>query len=234
MLAYPLTRLALSPLLLAQALGVRRRALRLPEAAGPRNGVAGHGPQLRLLILGDSSAAGVGVAHQDQALAGQLVSRLATDWRVEWRLVAQTGATTARACAMFDAQPVEKVDVVVTALGVNDVTRQVPLRRWRLQQEALAETLLQRGARLVIRSGLPPIERFALMPWPLGAVLGAQARAMDAALCAGSTGPLAHLPFDPARLDPAQMATDGFHPGAAIYADWAQGLAALIRQRLAA
>lgn len=232
MWAHPLTRLALSPLLLAQALGVRRRAEVLPEAAGPRAGIAGQGPDLRLLILGDSSAAGVGVAHQDQALAGQLVGRLAVDWRVEWRLVARSGATTARALAMLDAQPIETVHVVVTALGVNDVTRQVSLRRWRAQQDTLAAALLRRGAQVVIRSGLPPIERFTRMPWPLGAVLGAQAREMDAALAAGSTGPLAHLPFDPARLDPAQMATDGFHPGAAIYADWAQGLAALIRQRL--
>lgn len=75
-------RLLLSPLLAAQALWVISRALQLPEAAGPRSGVTGTGPILRLRIIGDSSAAGVGVAHQDQALAGQLASELSPHFNV--------------------------------------------------------------------------------------------------------------------------------------------------------
>ena len=51
------------------------RALRLPEAEGPRAGSAGEGPALRLLILGDSSAAGVGTTHQEEALLGQMRKR---------------------------------------------------------------------------------------------------------------------------------------------------------------
>ena len=71
-------KLALSPLLLAQALQTRRRLPRLPEAAGPRRGRVGDGTgRLGLLIVGDSSAAGVGVASQDDALAGCLSRALA-------------------------------------------------------------------------------------------------------------------------------------------------------------
>ncbi|EEX09439.1 hypothetical protein SL1157_1477 [Ruegeria lacuscaerulensis ITI-1157] len=55
-----IVRLPLLPLLAAQALMVRQRALRLPEPSGPREGRQGRGPRLRLLIVGDSSAAGVG------------------------------------------------------------------------------------------------------------------------------------------------------------------------------
>ena len=67
-------KLALAPLLVAQAVRTRKRAPVLPEPAGPRQGCVGQGDgvELRLLIAGDSSAAGVGVAHQDQALAGHL------------------------------------------------------------------------------------------------------------------------------------------------------------------
>lgn len=232
MLAHPAVRLALSPVLLAQAVQVRRRALVLPEAAGPRSGVAGQGPVLRLMIAGDSSAAGVGVAHQDQALAGQLVAALARDFTVEWRLIARTGATTAQTLATLRAQPLDPVDVAVTALGVNDVLRQVPLRRWAADQTALAELLTGAGARVVLRSGLPPMQRFPLLPRPLRDVLGAQAAAMDAVLAAAGTAHLRHLPFDPARLDPAMMAEDGFHPGAPIYAAWGAEAAATLRQAL--
>ena len=53
-------KLMLSPLLVAQALLTRARLPRLPEPDGERHGVVGEGAPLRLLILGDSSAAGVG------------------------------------------------------------------------------------------------------------------------------------------------------------------------------
>ena len=74
-----LGKLLLGPLLLAQARRLRKTALRLPEAAGPRSGVefpalraALVAEPLRLLVVGDSSAAGVGVDHQEQALAQPL------------------------------------------------------------------------------------------------------------------------------------------------------------------
>ena len=78
------TILALAaPLLLVQGKYVRRVTPKLPEAAGAREGErrlrdAGGGPaSLRVLITGDSSAAGVGTQHQDEALPGQLADALA-------------------------------------------------------------------------------------------------------------------------------------------------------------
>ena len=228
------SRLILSPVLVTQALYARRRALNLPEPAGPRMGTLGTGPRLRLLIAGDSSAAGVGVDHQDQALAGHLVRALAADFTVDWRLEATTGATTAQTLARLRALDAGPFDVAVTALGVNDVTRQIPLRRWLAEQAEVAEFLAEAmQVRAHWRSGLPPMGRFPLLPRPLRDVLGAQARAYDTALAAASVGALRHMPFDETRLNPAMMARDGFHPGAPIYAAWGQELAALIRHEFA-
>ena len=70
-----LRTLLTAPLWLAQGVHVAITTERLPEAAGPRQGRIGAG-RLRLLILGDSSAAGVGVATQDLALAGRLAAAL--------------------------------------------------------------------------------------------------------------------------------------------------------------
>lgn len=66
----------LGPLLWLQARHVRRVTLRMPEPPGLRAGTAGGGPLIRLLVAGDSGAAGVGAPTQDQALCGQLVRRL--------------------------------------------------------------------------------------------------------------------------------------------------------------
>lgn len=62
------------PILWWQGRRVKRDTPRLPEAAGARVGVSGAGQPLRVLILGDSAAAGVGVSHQDQALLGQILA----------------------------------------------------------------------------------------------------------------------------------------------------------------
>src|SRR3990167_9052579 len=96
-------KLALAPLLVAQALNTKRRAPRLPEADGPREGRVGEGGRLALLIVGDSSAAGVGVPTQRDALAGHLTRALAqaAQRSVHWQLVAQSGITTAQALELL-------------------------------------------------------------------------------------------------------------------------------------
>lgn len=78
----------LAPLLLAQGRFTRRVTPLLPEPVGPRRGKEGRGPALRLLIAGDSAAAGVGVASQASALSGCLVRELAPAFELTWSLVA--------------------------------------------------------------------------------------------------------------------------------------------------
>ncbi len=93
-------KFALGPVLMRQARVVRRTALRLPEAPGAREGVAGQGAAaVRLLVIGDSAAAGVGLQDQSHALAQPLAVMLAErlGTAVSWRLLARTGVNTAQA-----------------------------------------------------------------------------------------------------------------------------------------
>lgn len=224
------TRLALSPLLLAQGLSVRANAVRLPEAAGPRTGRLGSGPKLSLLILGDSSAAGVGVDHQNDALAGQLAVLLANHFTLDWQLVAKTGATTRTALQWLETHPPAPIDIVVTALGVNDVTHAVPYPLWLRQQNrmfARINTLF--APRRVYVSGVPPLGDFPILPQPLRWSLGTQARRFDAGLArlTEMSARLSHILFD-SPLVPSQMAQDGFHPGPEIYTLWAKEMASRI------
>lgn len=221
-------KLALAPVLLAQGLRVRHRALVLPEAAGPRTGTLGEGPPLRLLLVGDSSAAGVGARDQAEALAGRLTTRLAASRLVSWRLIARTGATTASTLDRLMHEAPARFDIAVTALGVNDVAHAVPLARWREQQARLHALLTERfGVSHVVVSGLPPMGAFPALPQPLRYVMGRSARRYDAALAAMfAPNPAAatHVPFTlPLTAD--LMAEDGFHPGPKGYALWAETLA---------
>lgn len=230
--------LPLLPVLAVQGLGVKRRALRLPEPPGEREGVAGEGAPLRLLILGDSAAAGVGARHQRHALAGQLVEALSCDRHLQWRLHARTGATTDATLASLDKLDGTHWDIVVTSLGVNDAVAGLGARGFAQRQARLFAALRTRlRARFVVASGLPPVHRFPLLPQPLRAFLGGRARRFDAELAALAAGDadLLHVPMAfSEHLDERAMAEDGFHPGPPIYREWARTLAARIRAHEAA
>lgn len=229
--------LPIAPLLLWQGRRVRRDTPKLPEAEGPREGVVGGdrpGRPLRLLIVGDSSAAGVGASAQHEALAGRLAERLAPQLSrpLAWRLAARTGVSTREALELIDAGPADRFDVAVVALGVNDVTALRPVARW-LDAVARVHARLhaRHRVRRVLWSGLPPMHRFPALPQPLRGVMGLHARALDAALgrwCAarpdGALPRATHVPL-PAMSDPSLVASDGFHPGPGAYVVWADALA---------
>jgi len=225
-LATRAAKLALLPLLVAQGRAVRAQALKLPEAAGERRGVAGHGPvALRVLIVGDSSAAGVGVGTQDEAFA--------------WQLVATSGHTAADAARALARASLAPADLLVTALGVNDVVGQGRTSHFlRALDEIHALAVTRSQVTHTWHCGLPPLGTFALLPRPLRWVLGRDAAHLDEALrrhLAGQTGRL-HLPLPEAPRLPGKddatpegwMARDGFHPGLLGYRQWGRQVAEAI------
>ncbi|SHK15310.1 Lysophospholipase L1 [Marinobacter antarcticus] len=230
---YPLSTLALAPVLIGQGRYVRRVTPRLPEPEGERQGSVGEGPELRLLILGDSAAAGVGVSNQQDALAGQLVSKLATDHRVSWALLAGTGRTAADVLEALNAAPENHYDVVIVSVGVNDVTGRTSTQQWLSFLNELADRLVDgMGATRVLFTAIPPMHLFPALPQPLGWYLGMRARQLNGlmeSVCA-SRGNVEYLcvsfPFEPGF-----MASDGFHPGLDAYRLWAEHSARAIRRR---
>jgi lysophospholipase L1-like esterase len=214
-------KLLLSPLLVAQALATRSRMPRLPEADGERAGEVGRGPLLRLLILGDSSAVGVGVARQHDALSGHLSRALARQCgtRVRWQLLARSGVTSAQCLQMLEAEFAGVADVAVVVLGVNDVVDQVPSQRAVNARQSIANRLRNaHGVAHVVFAPLPPVGRFPGLPQPLRWVAGADARRHDLAVAAwaASRVDVSHVPID-LPLNRGVMADDGFHPGEPVY-----------------
>jgi lysophospholipase L1-like esterase len=229
-------KLVLSPVLVAQAVITRRRATLLPEADGDRRGVIGAGRPLRLLIVGDSSGAGVGVATQDLALPGTLGRTLAREARrrIEWQLVARSGITSAQALEFVRREQPLPAEVAVVVLGVNDVIDQVPSHRAVQHRAALADWLIAHsGVRHVVFAPLPPIHQFPLLPQPLRWIMGRDARRHDDALArwAATRGDVSHVPIA-ISLDASCMATDGFHPGEPVYRACGEALARHIAQRI--
>lgn len=222
-------KIALGPLLLAQGVWTRARTPRLPEAQGPRRGEVGEGEPLRLLVVGDSSAAGVGVSHQHEALAGHLPRRLAelSGRRVMWQLVARSGVTSEQALQMVRHWEPEPAQVALVVLGVNDVADRVPVERALAARQALADWLFENAeVSHVAFAALPPMDRFPALPRPLRTLAGAMARRHDEALAtwASACTDVSHIPLG-LSLQPDHMALDGFHPGAEGYRVCGEALA---------
>lgn len=218
----------LSPLLIRQGAAVRRTMPVLPEASGPRAGTEGHGRPIRLLVIGESTAAGVGVQTQSDAIARRLAADLgSTGLRVDWQAIANTGATAKVVAREFVPQAVEvPFDLALVMLGVNDTFKLRSVRQWQASIRLIVEELLlaRPAARLVL-AGVPAVGTFPLLPQPLRTVMGLQAWSLSRRLnrVAQHHERVTFVPT-PALGGADLLATDGFHPNAAGYQRWVEHL----------
>lgn len=85
------------PVYVWQGLGVRRRTTRMLPAQGPvMHEISGQAPAVSLLMLGDSSAASVGIGNSEYGLAAQLADLISkrTGRAVRWRAAGFNSATS--------------------------------------------------------------------------------------------------------------------------------------------
>jgi lysophospholipase L1-like esterase len=182
-------------------------------------------------VVGDSSAAGVGAPTQDLALLGRLIEALVVDGPVEWRLIARIGATAAGTRRHLAQLSPDSFDVALMSVGANDLmTGRSPSAVMTDIIEVAALLRNRFGVRHVLVTGMPPMRRFPAHPQPLRWYMGWRARTLDDAMrsWAVTAEGVDHLPLELAGDPVPLMAEDGFHPGPALYAIWAQAAAARV------
>lgn len=224
----------LAPVLIAQGMYVRRVSPTLSEPEGVRSGVFGVGPKIKLLIVGDSAAAGVGATTQHQALSGRLVAALGSSHQVLWKLRAQTGDASGQVLDKLRSVSNEVFDVVVVSVGVNDVTTQTGNQEWLVNLKLIIELLKSKfHARHIILSGVPPMHLFPALPQPLRWWLGLRAKKLNDFMekIARNENECTFLSIT-FPFEQHFMAEDGFHPGEPAYILWGDELAKVIRTEL--
>lgn len=236
--------LPLMPLLRWQGNRVKTTAIRLPEAPGERTGLAlpdiqsGQGVPLRVVGIGESPMAGVGVATQEESVLPQFAQALAQQLArpVHWQTYAKNGATLSYGLAKIcPGIAPGQADIVVIGFGVNDTTAfkrpDVYMARMTAMIEMCREKL---QPRYIVLVGVPPMQRFPVLPWPLKTVLGLKARVLDevnAALASRHPDVLhfaVELDLNAADL----MAMDGYHPSEAGARVWGNIMAEQISRIL--
>lgn len=202
----------------------------LPEARGPFEGVVGEGPgePLSLAVLGESTAAGVGVSHQEDALAFAFARALARAHKraVRVQVVGRNGANLRETRLTLLPRIELPCDTVLVITGVNDTIELTRGRRWTSELRAVVAELTSRGARNVVFSAIPPLGVLPALPQPTRSAVGARAAYLDHIMRETLAEVGAH--HVPVSFEPRSelLAKDGFHPSALGYAEWADSLVA--------
>ena len=218
-------------ILLPQAAAARKAIPDLPEAELPWTGTVpvpgaatGDHP-IRLLVLGDSTAVGVGTDHQEDALAGNLARSLSAEWErgVTWEVIGQKGATTKDLLERFLPAATQKTyDVIFLTIGANDVLGIRTRRAFRHDYRAILRRLRSANPEaLILASCLPTFSQFHSLPNPLRWAIQLHGTNLEAAAMAIANAEPGVIRSPPApEYNDDFFATDHFHPSAAGYRDW--------------
>lgn len=200
----------------------------------------GSGPtRTTFVVLGDSTAAGVGAGSADRAYPTLLARRLARAGTAV-RLV-DLAVSGARVSDVLSEQVPRALslrpDLVFVGMGANDVTHMTPVADVRTDTERILEQLRATGATLVVAG--PPDMRAPAFLEPLRSIAGWRGRIVADAIesaaaqkdvptveLAEVTGPL--FAEDPERYH----SEDDFHPSAAGYALWADAIYPVLEDAL--
>lgn len=209
-------------------------ALEIEGEVGPEDG-----RPLRFVVLGDSTAAGLGAGTAELSYPVQLAKMLAADgYRVSYRSVGVSGARIADVLdEQIDAALAFEPDLVFVAIGANDVVHLTSLSDVRRDASAIYSKLLAADVTLV--AGGVPDMRADAFPEPLRSIAGWRGREVTGELRRAAAEvdvpvvPIAEGagPFFLENPDDA-YAADLFHPGPGGYRRWAEVIYPYLREAL--
>ncbi len=210
-----------------------RRAIGKAEAETPDAtgwyGQGRGGPEIRVALLGDSSAVGYGVERADQTPGAHIASGLAeaADRRVYLLSLAVVGAQTCDLDSQIEKALAMEPHVAVIQVGANDVTHRVrPSESVRLLEQGVRR-LREAGVEVVVGTCpdlgtvepiAPPLRQVA-RAWSRRLAAGQMIAVVEAGGRAVSLGSILGPEFS---ASPSELfGPDQFHPSAAGYSSMA-------------
>ncbi len=220
----------LAPFLFLQGAITRWKVGVLPDAQGPKNGVYGDGPNpAKLLVIGESTVAGLGARNHDLALAGQFAKYLGDhiDRSVAWDVIGRNGVTARRTIDELVPLVADKTyDYVLLGIGGNDVMKLSSPRSWRRDMLELIGIMRRRNPDAVIFiSNCPMIIYTSAIPPPSKDLLWQLSQMHDANI-KEFTRDLERVFYypQPVKVPLEGFFADGIHPSEQGYADWSRAM----------
>lgn len=191
------------------------------------------GSPLRMVVVGDSTGAGVGASRTESTVGGRLAATIAeaAQRAVSLRNVAVSGARAGDLADQLDVALKLEPEVVVVLIGANDVTHLTALGSIRRDLGDAVRRAREAGAAVVVGT-CPDMGGATVFPHPLRELAAWRGRAVGASersavrAAGGNPVDLAARTGPAFRARPEVMlSVDSFHPSDAGYALWAEALA---------
>jgi lysophospholipase L1-like esterase len=226
-----------SPLLFLQGQYTRKKVGLLPEAAGKKTGVAGAGDEpVKLLVIGESTVAGLGARTHELALAGRFAEQLnlRLNRPVAWTVIGRNGVTAKRTIEELVPQiPDERFGYILVGLGGNDVMKLSSPRKWRRDMTRLLSILqeMNPGATIFI-TNCPMMKYSPVLPHPIKFFLWELSKLHDANI-KDFTADMQRVFYyhQPADVQLDGFFADGIHPSEQGYADWSEAMMRFFDER---
>jgi len=221
--------LPFAPFLYLQGQYTRRRVGVLPGAGGDTTGITGNGDKpARLLVIGESTVAGLGARTHDLALTGQFARRLGgrINRSVRWTAIGKNGVTARQTLdELVPQMPGEPFDYILLGIGGNDVLKLSSPRKWRRDMTDLIATLRAKSpSAAIFVTNCPMIKLSPALPQPIKFLLWRLSRLHDANIREFSATMERVFYYHQPRAVTEGFFADGIHPSEKGYADWSEAM----------
>lgn len=226
-----------APLLYLQGQYIRRKIGVLPDAQGDRDGKTGvFGETVKMLVIGESTVAGLGARTHETALAGQFARFLSEKIgkTIEWHVIGKNGVTAKRTIELLVPQipKKEKYDYIMLGVGGNDVLKLSSPRKWRRDATRLIEIMREKYPDSVIfMTNAPAVHLSPVLPQPIKFILGNLSALHDKN--SREFLPKMKNVFYFHRPDEVTEGffADGIHPSEQGYTDWSKRMIEFFEQK---
>ncbi len=219
--------LPIAPFLYLQGQYARRKIGRLPDAEGETIGCFGGGEEaVKLLVIGESTAAGVGARTHEAALAGQFARFLSCKIgkAVNWHVIGKSGITVRETIReLVPKIPDEKFDYIMVALCGNEVLKLRSPRNFRRDMLEFLGIMREKNPDAVVFiTNAPAIRLSPVLPQPIKFILGHLSALHDKNI-REFTAPMPNILYFPQPSEVVEdFFADGIHPSEKGYTLWSE------------
>lgn len=221
------------PIYAWQGTSVRKNTIRMaPPPGDPFLSADGKGKPIRILIIGDSSAAGVGVETLQESLGGHLLEILSekTGRPVKVRICGNNSATAGQLLnhVVPNLAP-DEYDYISLNIGTNDAKNFHKGNRFCAEFGGLIYALKTKFPNAeIIWGGVIDMSKIPALPSPLNWLMNIRAQIVtnNGRILCRERG--AHAPISNWQVIPENFSKDGFHASSLGYQRWAIELAEYI------
>lgn len=189
---------------------------------------------IRILVVGDSSALGVGCDDISQSSVGVIAEKLSEQFSVQYQVCAFTGFTTKQIFEKVREVPKQSFDFIVISLGTNDILQRTKLSAWIKQiTELMTHLQVSFYPQKIFINAVPPFQKLSHLPSSFRTYLSNKSQQMNQYLSQSSVGSSAYqfvdMDFD---FHADYISADGFHPSALLYQLQGERIATLMLEKL--